>query len=180
MVCLLDGQRSLWNLKESWFPRAVGVLDIFHVMERLWRVAHAFHGEGSRAAGSQVEGHLQILLEGKVGCLIGLYKRMLNSHHLKGAKAKVVRETITYFENNKQYMQYDDYLAAGYPIGTGVVEGACRHFVKDRMELAGMRWEIEGAQAMLSVRALYLNDQWDDFVEHRIQTEQEAQYRQAA
>lgn len=72
-------------------------------------------------------------------------------------RAKVVRETITYFENNRQYMQYDDYLAAGYPIGTGVAEGACRHLVKDRMELSGMRWEIEGAQAILFLRAFHLN-----------------------
>ena len=179
LVCLMDGQRSLWSLKESWFPRAIGVLDIFHVMERLWQVAHTFHGEGTPAAEMQVNQHLRLLLEGKVGCVIGLYKRQLGQHKLKGGKAKTVRETITYFDNNKQYMKYDEYLAAGYPIGTGVVEGACRHFVKDRMELAGMRWEIEGAQAMLSLRALYLNDQWDDFVAYRIQTEQEDLYGQA-
>lgn len=180
LICLMDGQRSLWNLKESWFPRAIGVLDIFHVMERLWQVAHAFHGEGTLEAESQVTHHLRLLLEGKVSYVIGVYKRMLNEYSLKGGKAKTVRDTITYFENNKQYMKYHEYLANGYPIGTGVVEGACRHFVKDRMELAGMRWEIEGAQAMLSLRALYLNDQWDDFVEHRIQTEQESLYAQAA
>ena len=180
LVCLMDGQRSLWSLKESWFPRATGVLDIFHVMERLWKVAHAFHGEGTQAAELQVDRHLRLLLEGKVSCVIGLYKRMLDQHKLKGEKAKTVRETITYFDNNKQYMKYDEYIAAGYPIGTGVVEGACRHFVKDRMELAGMRWEIEGAQAMLSLRALYLNDQWSDFIQYRIQAEQEALYAQAA
>jgi hypothetical protein len=180
LICLMDGQRSLWALKDQWFSRAIGVLDIFHVMERLWRVAHAFHGEGAREAELQVNRHLRLLLEGKVGSVIGLYKRMLPHYGLKGDRAKTVRETITYFENNKQYMQYDEYLAKGYPIGTGVVEGACRHFVKDRMELAGMRWEIEGAQAMLSLRALYLNDQWDDFVEYRIQTEQQELYGQAA
>lgn len=180
LICLMDGQRSLWSLKDSWFPRAIGVLDIFHVMERLWQVAHAFHGEGTHDAEWQVDRHLRLLLEGKVSCVIGLYKRMLEEAKLQGGKAKTVRETITYFENNKQYMKYDEYLAKGYPIGTGVVEGACRHFVKDRMELAGMRWEIEGAQAMLSLRALYLNDQWDDFIEYRIQTEQEGLYAQAA
>jgi hypothetical protein len=180
LVCLMDGQRSLWSLKESWFARATGVLDIFHVMERLWKVAHAFHGEGARAAELQVDRHLRLLLEGKVSCVIGLYKRMLDQHKLTGEKAKTVRETVTYFDNNKQYMKYHEYIAAGYPIGTGVVEGACRHFVKDRMELAGMRWEIEGAQAMLSLRALYLNEQWDDFIEYRIQAEQEALYGQAA
>lgn len=180
LVCLMDGQRSLWSLKESWFPRATGVLDIFHVMERLWKVAHAFHGEGSRAAELQVDRHLRLLLEGKVSCLIGLYKRLLDQHKPKGEKAKTIQGTITYFDNNKQYMKYHDYIAAGYPIGTGVVEGACRHFVKDRMELTGMRWEIEGAQAMLSLRAFYLNDQWDDFVQYRIQAEQNTLYAQAA
>lgn len=180
LVCLMDGQRSLWALKESWFGRAVGILDIFHVLERLWQVAHAFHGEGTRAAELQVDQHLRLLLEGKVGCVIGLYKRTLDQQGLKGGRAKVVRETITYFENNKQYMQYDDYLAAGYPIGTGVAEGACRHLVKDRMELSGMRWEIEGAQAILFLRAFHLNDQWDDFIAHRIQAEQETLYAQAA
>lgn len=180
LVCLMDGQRSLWALKESWFGRAVGILDIFHVLERLWQVAHAFHGEGSRAAELQVDQHLRLLLEGKVSCVIGLYKRMMSQHGLKGGRAKTVRETITYFENNKQYMQYDEYLAAGYPIGTGVAEGACRHLVKDRMELSGMRWEIEGAQAILSLRAFHLNDQWHDFITHRIEAEQETLYAQAA
>jgi hypothetical protein len=179
LVCLMDGQRSLWALKESWFGRAIGVLDIFHVLERLWQVAHACHGEGTRAAELQVDQHLRLLLEGKVGYVVGLYKRLLGQR-LKGSRAKTVRDTITYFENNKQYMRYDEYLAAGYPIGTGVAEGACRHFVKDRMELSGMRWQIEGAQAMLSLRALYLNDQWDDFLEYRIQVEQEELYAQAA
>lgn len=180
LVCLMDGQRSLWALKESWFSRAIGVLDIFHVLERLWRVAQACHGEGTRAAELQVDQHLRLLLEGKVGYVIGLYKRMLGERGLRGSRAKTLRETITYFENNKQYMKYDEYLAAGYPIGTGVAEGACRHFVKDRMELSGMRWEIEGAQAMLSLRAFYLNDQWGEFLAHRIQTEQEELYAQAA
>jgi hypothetical protein len=180
LICLMDGQRSLWNLKESWFPRAIGVLDLFHVMERLWQVAHAFHGDGTREAESQVTHHLRLLLEGKVSFVIGVYKRMLNDYNLTGKPAATVRDTITYFQNNKQFMKYHEYLAKGYPIGTGVVEGACRHFVKDRMELAGMRWEIEGAQAMLSLRALYLNDQWDAFIEHRIQTEQHSLYALAA
>lgn len=180
LICLMDGQRSLWNLKDNWFPRAIGILDIFHVMERLWQVAHAFHGEGTRAAENQVDRHLFLLLEGKVSNVIGLYKRMLREQKLKGGKATTVRAAITYFENNKQYMKYDEYLAHGYPIGTGVVEGACRHLVKDRMEMAGMRWDIEGAQAILWLRAFYLNDQWDAFVEHRIQVEQEELYGLAA
>ncbi len=73
-------------------------------------------------------------------------------------------------------MKYDEYLAAGYPIGSGVVEGACRHLVKDRMEQTGMRWRIEGAQAILSLRAIYVNDDWDAFHAVRIQAEQREPY----
>ena len=70
-------------------------------------------------------------------------------------------------------------MAAGYPIASGVIEGACHHFVKDRMEGSGMRWEIEGAQSMLSLRAIYLNGQWDDFFTYRIAREQEWLYGKA-
>jgi hypothetical protein len=73
-------------------------------------------------------------------------------------------------------MKYDEYLAAGYPIGSGIVEGACRHLVKDRMEQAGMRWRIAGAQAILSLRAIHLNDDWNTFHADRIQAEQSTLY----
>ena len=66
------------------------------------------------------------------------------------------------------------------PIGSGVAEGACRHLVKDRMEQAGMRWTVEGAQAMLHVRALYLNGQWEDFLEFRVEQEQARLYERDA
>ena len=70
-------------------------------------------------------------------------------------------------------MRYDDYLKQGFPIASGVIEGACRHFVKDRMERAGMQWTIDGAQSMLDVRAIKLNGCWDEFVQHRIEQELE-------
>ncbi len=60
----------------------------------------------------------------------------------------------------------DAYLAAGYPIGSGVVEGACRHVIKERMERSGMRWEAEGAQAVLNLRTIYINGDWHDFIQH--------------
>lgn len=180
LVCLLDGQQSLWSQKEAWFGRAVGILDIYHVSERLWTVAHCIHPEGSLAAENFVDRKLRMLLEGKVGYVIGDLRRLIGKHKLKGGKRKTVEETITYYDNNRAYMKYDEYLAQGFPIGTGVAEGACRHLVKDRMERTGMRWEIEGAQPMLSNRAIYLNDQWDEFIEYRIQTEQRSLYAQAA
>jgi hypothetical protein len=83
---------------------------------------------------------------------------------------------VGYFENNRQNMKYDEYLSAGYPIGSGVAEGACRHLVKDRMEQTGMRWTVEGAQSLLHLRAIYLNGDWPTFVAYRIQNEQTSLY----
>jgi len=79
-------------------------------------------------------------------------------------------------QRNRRFMRYDEYLAAGYPIGSGVVAGACRHLVKDRMELTGMRWRIPGAQAILDLRAVYVNGDWDSFQEHRMREERRRLY----
>lgn len=178
LICLMDGERQLWSLQEEWFGRAVGILDLFHAMKRLWEVAHCIHAEKSPAASEFVTHHLRMLLEGKVSYVIRSFRRLLRQHRLPRCKRETVESAITYYENNRQHMRYDEYLAAGYPIASGVIEGACHHFVKDRMEGAGMRWELEGAQAMLSLRAVYLNGQWDDFLAYRIVKEQELLYRQ--
>ncbi len=172
LVCLLDGERQLWKMQEEWFGRAIGVLDLFHALKRLWEVAHCVYAEKSPAASEFVTHHLRMLLEGKVGYVIRNFRRLIKQHHLRGSKKKTVQAAITYYENNRQHMRYHEYLAAGYPIASGVIEGACHHFVKDRMEGAGMRWELEGAQSMLSLRAIYLNGQWDEFISYRIRREQ--------
>jgi len=163
----------------QWLPkRTVGILDLYHVLEYLWTAAHCFHAEKSDAADDFVAARLGMLLDGKVGYLIGGLRRKATS--LGGAKRKRLERVIGYLENNRQHMCYDQYLAAGYPIGSGVIEGACRHVVKDRMEQSGMRWTLAGAQSMLHLRSIYLNGDWQDFDEHRIQTEQTTLYGQAA
>lgn len=83
---------------------------------------------------------------------------------------------IGYLERNRRFMRYDEYLACGYPIGSGVAEGACRHLVKDRMELTGMHWRVRGAQAMLDLRSVYLNGEWEAFQEHRMEEERRKLY----
>jgi hypothetical protein len=173
-ICLMDGERQLWNLAAEWFPRAIGILDLFHALKRLWDVAHCLHAEKSLEAREFVTHHLRMLLHGKVGYVLRNFRQIVNT--CKGAKKKIVQSAITYYENNQQHMRYDEYLAAGYPIASGVAEGACKHLVKDRMERAGMRWELEGAQATLSLRAVYLNGLWDQFIAYRAATEQTRLY----
>lgn len=180
VICLMDGERALWDARAVYFPEAVGVLDLFHVLERLWAVAHCFHKEGSDESKVFVEERLRDLLQGRVGYVISGLRRRLKAEKLSGPRRKVARSAVEYLENNKAHMRYDEYLAAGYPIGSGVAEGACRHLVKDRMEQTGMRWTMEGARAMLHVRALYLNDQWEEFLEHRVEQEQTRLYKRPA
>jgi hypothetical protein len=176
VICLMDGERALWEMQREHFSRAVGILDLFHVLERLWAVAHCFHSEGSDQARQFVEERRRDLLQGRVGYVIGGLRRRLARGRLSGPKRKVVKSAVEYLAKNREHMRYDEYLAGGYPIGSGVAEGACRHLVKDRLEQTGMRWTVSGAQAMLHVRALYLNDEWEDFLAFRVEQEQARLY----
>lgn len=175
-VCLFDGERALWAEWLEEFSDTVGILDLFHVLERLWDAAYCFHPEKSPQAEAFVTARLRMLLEGNVGGVIRGLRQMKTKHGLRGPKAKTLTQAANYLDNNRDFMRYDAYLAAGYPIGSGVAEGACRHLVKDRLEQTGMRWRVAGAQAMLHVRATYLNGDWGAFWEHRIAQEQQRLY----
>jgi hypothetical protein len=175
-ICLLDGERALWEMYALFWEGAIGILDLFHVLQRLWKVAACVHGAETPAAEGFVTAQLRTLLEGKVDTVIRRLGQLPRVHGLRGKQRQMVREVQGYFRNNRAHMRYDEYLAAGYPIGSGVAEGACRHLVKDRLEQTGMRWVLEGAQAMLHVRATYLNGEWSDFIAYRIRVEQQRLY----
>ena len=176
VVAIMDGETKLRDLQEEKLERAVGILDIWHVTEYLWKLAYCFHAEGSKEAEAFVAYYLRKLLEGKVHRVIGGIRQMATKRKPSKAKREKIEKYLGYFAERSEYMKYDEYLAAGYPIGSGVVEGACRHLVKDRMEQTGMRWRIEGAQAILSLRAIYLNEDWKDFHVARIDAEQHKLY----
>ena len=141
----------------------VGILDLYHAMEYLWKAAYCFHGEGSVEAKAFVRDRLRRMLEGKIGYVIGGFKQMATKQGLSQYKKTELAKAIQYFHNNRSRMKYNEYLKQGYPIGSGVVEGACRHLVKDRMELTGMRWSVPGAQAILKLRAISINGDWEEF-----------------
>jgi hypothetical protein len=176
VIFLSDGERALHDRQGEYLPEdTVCILDLFHVMERLWKVAWCFFEEKAqkRQAHQWVEERLERLLEGRVDAVIRGMRYQATQRGVKGAKRKAVEDAAEYFAGNRDRMKYDEYLAAGYPIGSGVVEGACRHLVKDRMERTGMRWLPSGAQAMLDLRATYLNGEWDAFWEfHMLQEDQ--------
>lgn len=174
LLHLSDGQTSLETDRIKYLPRdaqAVDILDLMHVLPRLWEAAHLFHAEGSDQASQFVRQRLHRVLEGEAGHVIGGLRQMGTKHQLGGAKGKRLRRLCEFLENNLHRMHYDQYLQAGYPIATGVIEGACRHVIKDRMERAGMRWKVPGAQAMLQLRTIHANGDWQAFQDHRIQHE---------
>ena len=172
MVCLMDGQRSLWTSCAAHLPEdMVEILDLLHVTSYLWDAAYLFHSEGSDEATAFVRDRTLRILRGEVGYVIGGLRQMATKRKLSAAKRKKLTQVCNYFDRNRDRMRYDEYLTAGFPIASGVIEGACRHVVKDRMERAGMRWTIDGAQAMLDLRSTSINGQWSAFQIHRIKTE---------
>jgi len=180
VVCLMDGERALWGAFKKYFAgvavTVVCILDLFHMLEYLWKAAHCFFPENSPEAHAFVAERLKRVLEGDAGRVIGGLRQMGTKRGLKGAKLKQLESALGYLQNNLPFMHYDQYLAAGYPIASGVAEGACRHLVKDRMELTGMRWNKDSAQAMLDVRSMYQGDDWDEFLEYRIVQENKRLY----
>jgi hypothetical protein len=171
LVVLMDGQESLWSELECYIGQAemIPILDIIHVLSYLWEAAGLFEkNEQARKAFTR-ERCLRVL-KGDVQAVIKGLRRMGTTAGLSGNPKRDLARICTYLENNAGRMRYDEYLAKGYPIATGVIEGACRHLVKDRMERSGMRWTLQGASDMLNVRALHQSDHWQAFLEKRIQT----------
>ena len=95
---------------------------------------------------------------------------------IKSSQRKALEDTIRYFENHRKWTRYDEYLAAGYPIGSGVVESSCGHTVKKRMEGTGRRWSIEGAESTLLLRSIYTSNDWDAYWKNHREQEQKRLY----
>lgn len=183
-LAMMDGQESLWNqvklLKAASPEREwVEILDLMHANSYLWEAACVFHPSDSKQQLIFMKERVLRLLEGGVSAVISGLRQMATKRHLNKSLQAVVVKVCRYFENNQHRMKYHEYLAAGYPIATGVIEGACRHYVKDRMERAGMRWTIKGAQAMLNMRSVNLNGNFDEFSQYRIQQQNKKLYSYA-
>jgi hypothetical protein len=178
MVHLGDGQESLWQARQEHLPsrNMTDILDLLHVTPRLWQAAHVFYPEGSDEAEAFARERILRVLHGEVRGVVAGLRRMGTQWGLKGSKKKTLGQVCAYLSKNRERLRYDEYLAKGYPIASGVIEGACRHLVKDRMERAGMHWTPTGAQAMLDVRSTYVNGDWEEYQAYRIRRETQRLY----
>ena len=169
LILLMDGQDSLWQAGLKYLPEdtfvVTEILDLLHAASYVWDAAHLFHPKKSQAAAVFVRERLGKILQGQVNSVIRGLQWKSTHAKLRGDKLKKLNQICGYFENNAHRMDYQDYLEAGYPIASGVIEGACRNVVNDRMERTGMRWTLEGAHAMLGLRSIQLSQLWDDFMQ---------------
>jgi hypothetical protein len=150
------------------------VLDIVHVLEYLWRAAYAFHPDGTAEAETWVEDRLLALLTGRsAGEIAKSLRGMIVRHGLDAKAARPVVKCANYLVKNARWLHYDRALVDGLPIATGVIEGACRHLIQDRMGRTGARWSLAGAEAVLRMRALRASGDFDDYWLFHLAKEQE-------
>jgi len=181
-VVLVDGNADqIARIRET--AKSMGVeitivLDIVHVIEYLWSAAYAFCADGSDEAEQWVDVRLHALLNGRTaGELARSLRGMIKRHELSSEKAKPVEEAIGYLLNNSKLLHYDQALRDGLPIATGVIEGACRYLVKDRMGRTGARWSLNGAEAVLRLRALRASGDFDDYWQFHLAKEYERTHK---
>lgn len=139
------------------------VVDLIHVIEYLWKAAHVLGKEGTARTERWVQKRLARVLAGEAGRVAGDLRRSATMRKLKPSRRKQVDTAANYLSKNKERLRYDLYLAAGLPIATGVIEGACRHLICDRMDITGARWSLAGAEAVLQLRALRSSGDFDQY-----------------
>src|SRR6516165_8755882 len=159
-IVVTDGERALQRKVAATFQGIELVLDLLHVLEKLWAVSYVFHPEGSPEAREFVKERILRILQGDVSQVVKGLRQMATKRKLKGQRRATVLAVAAYCCRNRARMRYNIYLRKGYHIASDPVEGACKNLVKDRMERSGMRWTLE---AVLRPRAVYLSEHFEEY-----------------
>jgi hypothetical protein len=171
LIILLDGDPKLWNKLPEFLPAdTIGILDIIHVTQYVWKAAKVFCKSPDDIK-AFARDRILWMLQGRASSVIRGLKHMSTARKIRGKPKETIATVCGYFAKHLDHMRYDEYLREGYPIASGVIEGACCHLVKDRMERSGMRWRLSGAKAMLNVRAVHQSDYCTEFHVHRREAE---------
>jgi hypothetical protein len=185
-IALVDGNnQQIERIRTEARRRGVTVhivCDFIHVIEYLWRAAWCFFPEGDKAAEAWVAQHARRVLAGRPGITAAAIRRKATHAGLTSEQRRNADTAAAYLLNKRPYLRYDHALAQGWPIATGIIEGACRHLVKDRMDITGARWGLHGAEAILKLRAVVSNSDFDDYWAFHLRQEHQrvhlARYRQ--
>jgi Uncharacterised protein family (UPF0236) len=165
----IDGEKCLKDGLSKLFPKASFFLDIRHLEEYIWKVGRKFFKEGSKELENWFEEKRSMLYEGSASELLEELKKLLKTLSARAkrdeAKREALKKIIQYMETRLSMMFYKEYIEDNLPIATGAVEGAARHVVGERMDCGGMRWIPERAEALLHLRCIELNGNWNNFFE---------------
>ncbi len=176
-IALVDGDIYQIGLIQDQAARRgvtlVTLVDFIHVIEYLWKAAWCFHQPRDPAMEDWVIAQALDILHGRVTGVTARIRQLAAAHPPKpgGEHEKIIRKTLHYLGAKQLYLDYPRALASGWPIATGVIEGACRHLVNDRMGITGARWGLPGAQAMLWLRAINASGDHNAYWHHHIQQE---------
>jgi hypothetical protein len=179
-VVLTDGQDDLLRQVAASAKRykveIVVVQDVVHVLEYLWKAAFALHPDDAETREAWVMDRARAVLQGKAkDVAVGLRRAATRKQLDQGAR-KPVDKAADYIDNNRERLQYDRALAHGLPIATGVIEGACRHLVKDRMDITGARWGLDRAEAILKLRSLKISGDLPAYLAFHFEQEHKRNY----
>jgi hypothetical protein len=179
-VVLTDGQEDLLRQVAAAAKRykvdIVVVQDFVHVLEYLWKAAHALHPQDGETREDWVMDRASAVLRGNVKDVAVGLRRAATRKQLGQSARKPVDKAADYLDNNRQRLQYDRALAHGLPIATGVIEGACRHLVKDRMDITGARWGLDRAEAILKMRSLKISGDLPAYLAFHFEQEHKRNY----
>lgn len=175
-VALVDGNNhQIQRVKAEAEARKVTVpiiVDLVHVLEYLWRAAWCFYAEGDPAAEAWVREKALAVLNGQASTVAASVRRKATCCRLDRAKRANADTCANYLLAKRPYLDYPTALQKGWPIATGIIEGACRHLVKDRMDITGARWSVAGAEAVLKLRALRANQDFPAYWQFHLSQEQ--------
>ena len=175
-IALVDGDNHQIRLIESQAAARgidlVILIDFIHVQEYLWKAGWCFHAPRDPAIETWVTAQGLDILHGRAADVAARIRQLAGNHPPAGPEhAKTIRKTLAYLDAKQPYLDYPRALAAGWPIATGVIEGACRHLVKDRMDITGARWGLPGAEAILKLRALRSNGDFNAYWRYHLEQE---------
>lgn len=174
-VVLVDGNidqlDSVKRIAKQMRVEPIIVCDLIHVLQYLWKAGHCFERESTPELEKYVLDRLYSVLEGKAVDVAAGMRRSATLRKLRGSKRTTVDQAADYLLNHKAHLDYPRYLKLGLPIATGVIEGAVRHLVNDRMDITGARWGLSGAEAILRLRALYASGDFDEYWAFHVEQE---------
>jgi len=164
VIVIADGALWVWGLAAEHFPGAIEIVDLYHAREHISDLSKLVYGVASQKAKQWTAARLAQLDKGKIEPLLLSLRRLRPT---APQTQEAVRQTISYFQNNRQRMRYAQFRRQGLFVGSGVIEAGCKTIVGQRLKQSGMRWSLRGANAIIALRCAQLSGRWEEFWEMR-------------